>query len=73
MEHFGPENPLTNLVPKLNGIDPDDAFSSVPYEKGSTLLNYLEGLLGGAGDGDMLVQNRTTLKSYRCLAVVSET
>jgi len=48
VEHFGPENPLTNLVPKLNGIDPDDAFSSVPYEKGSTLLNYLEGLLGGA-------------------------
>ena len=73
MELFGAENPLTNLVPKLNGIDPDDAFSRVPYEKGSTLLYYLEGLLGGAGDGDMLVQNRTTLKSYRCLAVVSET
>lgn len=27
--------------------DPDDAFSTVPYEKGSTLLFYLETLLGG--------------------------
>lgn len=27
--------------------DPDDAFSTVPYEKGSSLLFYLENLLGG--------------------------
>lgn len=27
--------------------DPDDAFSTVPYEKGSTLLFHLETLLGG--------------------------
>jgi len=37
----------TELVPKLTGIDPDDAFSIVPYEKGSTLLMYLEQKLGG--------------------------
>ncbi len=40
---------LTNLVVKLDGIDPDDSFSSVPYEKGYTLLFYLEQLLGGPG------------------------
>ncbi|CAE7143150.1 unnamed protein product, partial [Rhizoctonia solani] len=29
------------------GEDPDDAYSSVPYEKGSNFLLYLERLLGG--------------------------
>ncbi|EGV66683.1 Leucyl aminopeptidase yscIV [Yamadazyma tenuis] len=29
-----------------DGSDPDDAFSVVPYEKGSTLLYYIETLLG---------------------------
>jgi leukotriene-A4 hydrolase len=45
---------LTALVPKLDGIDPDDAFSSVPYEKGSALLFYLESLAGGPGTKDPL-------------------
>ena len=46
---FGPEHAFTHLVPNLEGIDPDDAFSTVPYEKGSSLLMYLEQLLGGPG------------------------
>ncbi|KAI0317914.1 peptidase family M1-domain-containing protein [Amylostereum chailletii] len=29
------------------GEDPDDAYSSVPYEKGANFLLYLEGILGG--------------------------
>ncbi|XP_008313645.1 leukotriene A-4 hydrolase [Cynoglossus semilaevis] len=44
---FGANNPLTNLVPNLQEVDPDDAFSTVPYEKGFTLLYHLEELLGG--------------------------
>ncbi len=36
-------------MPDLKGIDPDDAFSSVPYEKGFALLYYLEQLVGGPG------------------------
>jgi leukotriene-A4 hydrolase len=48
IEHMGQDNPLTNLVPDLTGIDPDDAFSSVPYEKGYTFLTYLERTLGEA-------------------------
>ncbi|KAJ1676561.1 Leucyl aminopeptidase yscIV [Spiromyces aspiralis] len=47
VEFFGEDNPLTALVPKLEGIDPDDAFSTVPYDKGFNLLYYLEQLLGG--------------------------
>ncbi|KAI8054004.1 leukotriene A4 hydrolase [Syncephalis plumigaleata] len=47
IELFGPTNPLTALKPNLTGVDPDDAFSRVPYEKGFNLLYYLEQLLGG--------------------------
>ncbi|CAH0695979.1 unnamed protein product [Spodoptera exigua] len=44
---FGASSPLTNLVVDLNGIHPDDAFSRVPYEKGSLFLRYLEDQVGG--------------------------
>ena len=46
---FGKDDQFTELVPNLVGVDPDDAFSSVPYEKGSSLLMYLEEKLGGPG------------------------
>ncbi|KAJ8245562.1 hypothetical protein GJAV_G00272100 [Gymnothorax javanicus] len=44
---FGETNKLTNLVPDLNEVDTDEAFSSVPYEKGFALLYHLEQLMGG--------------------------
>ena len=47
----GNDNPLTALVVDLDGVDPDDAFSVVPYEKGSTFLWYLEDTVGGACKG----------------------
>lgn len=42
------EPELTKLVVDLSNVGPDDAFSSVPYMKGSTFLRYLEDLFGGA-------------------------
>ena len=36
------------LVDLSDDADPDDAFSSVPYEKGFALLSYLEKLVGGS-------------------------
>jgi leukotriene-A4 hydrolase len=42
----GDEGRYTALVWPLSGEDPDDAFSSVPYEKGFNLLYYLEGIVG---------------------------
>ena len=45
---MGPDNKLTALVVNLTGVDPDDAFSSVPYEKGCAFLWYLEDTVGGA-------------------------
>lgn len=41
------DHPFTCLVLNIKGIDPDDALSVVPYEKGSTFLMYLEQKLGG--------------------------
>ncbi|KAL9645691.1 hypothetical protein ABK040_003424 [Willaertia magna] len=32
---------FTKMIPNLDKIDPDDAFSSVPYEKGFNFLYYL--------------------------------
>uniref|UniRef100_A0A9J7X9C5 Leukotriene A(4) hydrolase n=1 Tax=Cyprinus carpio carpio TaxID=630221 RepID=A0A9J7X9C5_CYPCA len=47
VNQFGANNVLTNLVPNLHEVDTDEAFSSVPYEKGFALLYHLEELLGG--------------------------
>ncbi|KAI7861636.1 peptidase family M1-domain-containing protein [Spinellus fusiger] len=48
VELFGVDSPATILMPDLSsGIDPDDYFSSVPYEKGFNLLYHLEKVLGG--------------------------
>ncbi|KAM8935304.1 leukotriene A-4 hydrolase isoform 3-T3 [Lycaon pictus] len=44
---FGDTHPYTKLVVDLTNVDPDVAYSSVPYEKGFALLFYLEQLLGG--------------------------
>ncbi|XP_046970491.1 LOW QUALITY PROTEIN: leukotriene A-4 hydrolase [Vanessa cardui] len=46
-DELGDNNPLTRLVVHLDGVHPDDAFSTVPYEKGSLFLRFLEDLLGG--------------------------
>ncbi|KAK1070613.1 Leucyl aminopeptidase yscIV [Friedmanniomyces endolithicus] len=43
---FGEDHNFTKLIPNLNGKDPDDAFSSVPYEKGFVFLYHFEKLLG---------------------------
>ncbi|KAL9039362.1 MAG: hypothetical protein Q9180_002576 [Flavoplaca navasiana] len=46
VNEFGNQHEFTKLVIDLKGKDPDDAFSSVPYEKGFHFLYYLEKLLG---------------------------
>ena len=47
VQRFGKKNEeYTKLVIDLKGKDPDDAFSSVPYEKGYHFLYFLEKLVG---------------------------
>ncbi|EHL01211.1 Metalloproteases (zincins), catalytic [Glarea lozoyensis ATCC 20868] len=43
---YGDDHEFTKLVIDLKGKDPDDAFSSIPYEKGFHFLYYLEKLVG---------------------------
>lgn len=48
VSHFGADHVFTRLVPDLSGgLDPDDAFSTVPYIKGMSLFCLLESLVGG--------------------------
>eukprot|EP01126_Amoeba_proteus_P003785 TRINITY_DN1126_c0_g1_i7.p1 TRINITY_DN1126_c0_g1~~TRINITY_DN1126_c0_g1_i7.p1 ORF type:complete len:337 (-),score=63.19 TRINITY_DN1126_c0_g1_i7:212-1222(-) len=44
----------TCLKVNLHGVDPDDVFSSVPYEKGFNFLFYLETLIGEENFGALL-------------------
>lgn len=43
---YGEDHEYTKLVVDLKGKDPDDAFSSIPYEKGFHALYQFELLLG---------------------------
>jgi len=53
---------FTPLVHNLDKIDPDDAFSSVPYERGFQFLYYLEILVGGPSVFEPFLQ--TYVKTY---------
>lgn len=45
---FGLDHNFTKLIPDLGGgLDPDDAFSIIPYIKGMALFSMLENLVGG--------------------------
>jgi aminopeptidase N len=46
LQRFSARPQLTRLRNDLRGVDPDDAFSSVPYEKGYLLLRHLEETAG---------------------------
>ncbi len=43
---FGAESPYTRLRTDLGGVDPDEVFSRVPYEKGALLVFRLEQAVG---------------------------
>ncbi|MEW6435054.1 MAG: M1 family metallopeptidase [Myxococcota bacterium] len=54
LERFEKRPELTRLRTKLAGVDPDEAFSVVPYEKGYLFLKTLEAAAGKAPFADML-------------------
>ncbi len=56
-EQLSLTHPFTKLVIDLKNADPDDAFSTIPLEKGHTLLFHLEQKVGGPGKLDFL-ENR---------------
>lgn len=57
---FGDAHEFTKLIIDLKGKDPDDAFSSIPYEKGYTFLSYLEAQVGKDKWNDFIPHYFTT-------------
>jgi leukotriene-A4 hydrolase len=77
LARFGAGSPLTKLRTDLKGVDPDDAFSSIPYEKGSRFLTLLERAVGrprfDAFVRDYIARFRfTSITSEEFLAFVDE-
>ncbi|MGN6107110.1 MAG: M1 family aminopeptidase/hydrolase [Kofleriaceae bacterium] len=60
---------LTRLRTQLAGIDPDDAFSQVPYQKGYLLLRTLEEAVGRARFDRWL---RSYLDAFRFGAITTD-
>lgn len=69
VEHFGAASELTKLVPDLKSTDPDDCFSTVPYEKGHSLLFTLEQLVGAEKFARYL---RAHLKEFAYKSICTE-
>ena len=46
LDIFGEDSTFTTLRPNLTGVNPDDKYSDIPYEKGYNLMYYIEGLIG---------------------------
>ena len=60
VDRLGSDHPHTALTPVLEGgVDPDDVFSKVPYEKGFAFLVYLEFLTSGVAESDADAANGT--------------
>jgi leukotriene A-4 hydrolase/aminopeptidase len=66
---FGADSPLTKLRTHLVGVDPDDAFSSVPYEKGARLVVLLERTVGRAMWDAFLADY---MKTFRFQSITTE-
>jgi aminopeptidase N len=69
LERFKDQPQLTRLRNDLSGIDPDQAFSAVPYEKGYQLLRRLEEL-AGRGPWDEFL--RSYLQTFRFRSIVTQ-
>jgi leukotriene-A4 hydrolase len=69
LEQFAEHPELTRLRTRLGGVDPDHAFSLVPYEKGYLLLRALEEAEGRPRWDAFL---RRYMKAFRFRAITTE-
>jgi hypothetical protein len=66
---FGADSPLTKLQTDLRGVDPDDAFSSIPYEKGARFVCVLERQVGRERFDRFM---RQYIETFRFTSITSE-
>jgi len=69
LEQLAQAPELTKLHPNLKGVDPDEAFSQVPYEKGYLFLRALEDAVGREKFDEFL---RAYLEKYRFQSTTTE-
>lgn len=69
LARFADRPELTHLHTHLDGIDPDDAYSEVPYEKGYFFLCAIEAVIGRASFDAWL---KTYLHDFRFGAVTTD-
>jgi leukotriene A-4 hydrolase/aminopeptidase len=69
VQHFKEHPHLTALRTHLSGVDPDEAFSQVPYEKGYLLLRALEDAVGRPAFDTFL---KRYLEAHRFQALTTE-
>lgn len=69
LARFKNEPHLTVLRMHLEGIDPDDAFSSIPYEKGARLVAALEQQVG---EERFLTFLRDYMATFRFTSITTE-
>lgn len=68
-ERFGAESPYTRLNTPLQGVDPDEVYSEVPYEKGFLLVTLMERTAGRERWDAAL---RAYMDRYRFTSITSE-
>jgi leukotriene-A4 hydrolase len=66
---FGADSPLTKLRTDLRGVDPDDAFSSIPYEKGARFVALVEHTVGRERFSGFM---RKYIEAFRFTSITSE-
>ncbi|WNG45989.1 M1 family metallopeptidase [Archangium minus] len=69
VQHFKDHPKLTALRTHLSGVDPDEAFSQVPYEKGFLFLRAIEDAVGRPAFDDFL---KRYIESHRFQALTTE-
>jgi hypothetical protein len=69
MERFGRDSNVTRLRTELQGVDPDEVFSSIPYEKGSRLFALIEQTVGRPRFDRFM---REYMERYRFTSITTE-
>jgi aminopeptidase N len=69
LERFRDHPEWTRLRTRLEGVDPDEVFSSIPYEKGARLVAALE---QAAGEEAFQAFLRAYMKTFRFTSITTE-
>jgi aminopeptidase N len=70
MQRFGMESQLTKLNFPMQGINPDEVFSTIPYHKGSAFISHLEETVGRERFDEFI---KAYIEKYQFKSISTET